>query len=156
MKGKRGVRGKKGELLFTAQEVENLLKKERAKHALPPTLPAASSDPTLTGVRGDVPGVGLRSVGDLDPAAQAALRSSAQIWVKQEVLKGRIVHTKKWKDQEGVGEAGSIISRSLYEYAALKNAPTSVMEVLVSTYCESKYVKLSSVWLAVSDLVRTR
>ena len=55
-------------------------------------------------VRGDVPGVGLRSVGDLDPAAQAALRCSAQIWVKQEVLKGRIVHTKKWKDKEEVGE----------------------------------------------------
>ena len=95
-------------------------------------------------------------MGDLDSKAQGALRNSAQIWVKQEVLKGRIDHTKKWKDQEGVGEATSILSRSLYEYAALKNAPTSVMEVLVSTYCESKYVKLSSVWLAVSDLVRTR
>ena len=125
-------------------------------HPLSPTLPAASSDPTGTGVRGDVPGVGLRSVGDLDPAGQAALRCSAQIWVKQEVLKGRIDHNKKWKDQVGVGEATSTLSRSLYEYAALKNAPTSMMEDLVKTYCESKYVKLSSVWLAVSDLVRTR
>ena len=156
LKGKGEMRGKKGALMFTAEEVENLLKKERAKHPLPPTLPAASSDPTGTGVRGDVPGVGLRSVGDLDAAGQAALRCSAQIWVKQEVLKGRIDHTKKWKDQEGVGEATSILSRSLYEYAALKNAPTSMMEDLVKTYCESKYVKLSSVWLAVSDLVRTR
>ena len=47
-------------------------------------------------------------MGDLDPKAQGALRNSAQIWVKQEVLKGRIVHTKKWNDQEGVGEAGGV------------------------------------------------
>ena len=39
--------------------------------------------------------------------------------MKSEVTKGRIDHSKKWKDQAGVGEPGSIISKSLYQYAAL-------------------------------------
>jgi hypothetical protein len=98
----------------------------------------------------------FRSIRELDPAGRSALRASAQIWVKSEVTKGRIDHTKKWKDQAGVGEPESIISKSLYSFAALKNAPTSLMEKMVSTYCESRYVTLTSVWIDVSDLVRTR
>ena len=143
--------------MFTAKQVEMLLEKERAKKTLLPPLPATPTPPTSTDARGHVPAQGLRSFGELDAAGQSALRASAQLWVKGEAGKGRIDHTKKWKDQAGVGEPGTILSRSLYNYAALKNVPTSLMEKLVKTYCESRYVTLTSVWHAVSDfVVRTR
>ena len=154
MKGKLGEKGKKGEPMFTRKQFEALLQKERSKNNLPAT-PTPPTPLPLTDAR-DVPAQGLRSILELDPAGRSALRSSAQIWVKSEVTKGRIDHSKKWKDQAGVGEPESIISKSLFHFAALKNAPTSLMEKMVKTYCESRYVTLTSVWHDVSDLVRTR
>ena len=153
-KCKLGEKGKKGEPMFTRKQFEALLEKERSKINLPAT-PTRPTPLPLTDAR-DVPAQGLRSIQELDPAGRSALRASAQIWVKSELTKGRIDHTKKWKDQAGVGEPESIISKSLYSFAALKNAPTSLMEKMVSTYCESRYVTLTSVWHDVSDLVRTR
>jgi hypothetical protein len=144
--------------MFTAKQVEMLLEKERAKKTLLPPLPATPTPPTSTDARGHVPAQGLRSFGELDAAGQSALRASAQLWVKGRRGRGGSTSRKSGViDQAGVGEPGTILSRSLYNYAALKNVPTSLMEKLVKTYCESRYVTLTSVWHAVSDLVvRTR
>ena len=155
-KGKLGEKkGKKGEPMFTRKQFEALLQKERSKNNLPAT-PTPPTPLPLTDVRA-VPAQGLRSVEELDAAGRSAMRQSAQIWVRSEVTKGRIDHSKKWKEQAGVGDPDSIISKSLFHFAALKCAPTSLMERMVKTYCESRYVTLTSVWHDVSDLlVRTR
>ena len=70
--------------------------------------------------------------------------------------KGRIDFSKKWENQEGVADPMSNLSKGLFHFANIKCVPTAVMEKMVKTYCESRYVTLTSVWHDVSDLVRTR
>jgi hypothetical protein len=65
--------------------------------------------------------------------------------VKSEESKGRIVFTKKWRDQEGVADPNSLLSKGLYRFANIKGVSTTVMTQLVKIYCESRYVTLTSV-----------
>jgi hypothetical protein len=144
-KGKVGEKGKKEEPVFTRKEVEALLQKERAKHHLPatPTPPTRPhGDDELDVI---APGPSSRSIHELDKAAQSVLRLACQTWVKSEESKGRIVFTKKWRDQEGVADPNSKLSKGLHCFANIKQVSTTVMEKLVKTYCESRYVTLTSV-----------
>jgi hypothetical protein len=140
-----GEKGKKEEPVFTRKEVEALLQKERAKHHLPatptpPTRPHGDDELDVP-----APGPSSRSIHELDKAAQSVLRLAAQNWVKSEESKGRIDFTKKWREQEGVADPNSNLSKGLYRFATIKQVSTTVMEKLVKTYCESRYVTLTSV-----------
>ena len=119
------------------------LQKERSKQNLPAT-PTPPTRPPGDDAR-DVPAQGLRSIEEPDKAAQSVLRLAAQNWVKSEESKGRIDFTKKWNDEEGVADPNSNLSKGLYHFANIKQVTTTVMEKLVKTYCESRYVTLTSV-----------
>jgi hypothetical protein len=144
-KGKVGEKGKKEEPYFTRKEVEALLQKEREKHHLratptPPTRPHGDDEFDVP-----APAPSSRPFHELDKAAQSVLRLACQTWVKSEESKGRIVFTKKWRDQEGVADPNSLLSKGLYRFANIKGVSTTVMTQLVKIYCESRYVTLTSV-----------
>jgi hypothetical protein len=144
-KGKVGEKGKKEEPYFTRKEVEALLQKEREKHHLratptPPTRPHGDDEFDVP-----APAPSSRPFHELDKAAQSVLRLSCQTWVKSEESKGRIVFTKKWRDQEGVADPNSLLLKGLHCLANIQGVSTIVMTRLVKIYCESRYVTLTSV-----------
>ena len=144
-KGKVGEKGKKEEAKFTRKEVEALLQKEREKHhpratPTPPTCPHGDDEFDVP-----APAPSSRPFHELDKAAQSVLRNACQTWVKSEESKGRIVFTKKWRDQEGVADPNSLLSKGLYRFANIKGVSTTVMTQLVKIYCKSRYVTLTSV-----------
>ena len=144
-KGKVREKGKKEEPVFTRKEVEALLQRERAKRhqpatPTPPTRPHGDDEFDVP-----APGPSSRPFHELDKTAQSVLRNACQTWVKSEESKGRIVFTKKWRDQEGVADPNSLLSKGLYRFANIKGVSTTVMTQLVKIYCESRYVTLTSV-----------
>ena len=112
--------------MFTREQVEALLQKERAKHHLPATPTPPTRPPGDDALDVPAPGPSSRSIGELDKAAQSVLRLAAQNWVKSEESKGRIDFTKKWNDEEGVADPNSNLSKGLYHFANIKQVTTTV------------------------------